>query len=119
MTSLVCRFVLPARLAPTLNVYSRMHWARRSKLKKECLTRMLAQAGGFATKPLEGKPEVHVIRWTTSQPDKDAAYSKVPLDCLKVKGGLGFLVDDSPEHCTVRCAWERRAENVCVIEVRA
>jgi hypothetical protein len=117
VTDLVCRFVLPARLAPTFNSYSRMHWSRRTKLKKECLTRMLAQAGRIRSRPLDGKPTVLFVRWTSSKPDDDAAYTKVPLDCLKAKGGLGLIADDSPDHVTVRCAWEKNASNVCIVEV--
>lgn len=114
---LLARAVIPARCAPLWNVAQRMHWAAYQRLKRECGTRMLAQMGKRA-KPLE-RPEVHVLRWTTRKPDPESTWSKVPVDCLKGKGGLGWLVDDDDEHVVLRSAWERRSENVCVVEVWA
>lgn len=58
--SLIARFILPLRVCPTLNLYSRMHFAARGRLKRECYTRMLAQHGRRSDplpgRPLRGKP---------------------------------------------------------------
>lgn len=104
--SLVARFVLPLHCAPTLNAYARMHWAKRTKLKGECFTRMLAQAKRRRT-PLPGRPLVLASRLSPRQPDQDAGWTKMPLDLLKPGDGLGFIRDDAPDAVDVRCFWAK------------
>ena len=109
--TMIARFVLPLSCAPTLNVYARMHWQTRRVVKRGCFTRMLCQAQRRKA-ALPGKPRVVMVRASKMQPDQDAGWSKVPLDCLKLdKQGLGFIRDDSPDHVDVECAWVRAVDD--------
>lgn len=94
-----------------MNTYARTHWAKRRALKLDTFTRMLAQHGRRSS-PLPGKPRVEITRYSARQPDRDGLYgsAKVPIDCLKADSqGLGWIVDDSPEHCDVRVRWIKAA----------
>lgn len=119
--SMVARWVLPLRSCPTANeFFAGMHWAKRTKIKKDTLTRMLAQSGR-ASKPLPGKPLILATRYSSREldPDQVASWLKVPLDCLKAKDGLGWIKDDSAAHISVRCFWKKAPpkKGECVIEL--
>lgn len=109
--SLVVRFTLPLRLAPLQNELMRMHWARRRKLKSEVFWCLMKQ-GGRLRKPLAGRPMVLGIRCSTQRPDEDAGMGvKLVLDVLKAdEQGLGYIVDDSPEHVDLRMMWAHAAK---------
>lgn len=104
--SLVVRFTLPLRLAPLQNELMRMHWSRRRKLKSEVFWHLMKQ-GGRLRKPLAGRPMVLGIRCSTQRPDDDAGMGmKLALDVLKAdKQGLGYILDDSPDHVDLRMMW--------------
>lgn len=119
--SMIARWVLPLRSCPTANqFFAGLHWSKRTKIKKDTLTHMLAQSGR-SPKPLPGKPLILATRYSSQEldPDQKTSWLKVPLDCLRVKGGLGWIVDDSARHIDVRCfeAKARRGKGECVIEL--
>lgn len=105
-TSALC-FTLPLSCAPLTNVYARMHWSKRAKLKQQAVMRMMAQGVERRKKPLEGKPVVYVTRFSSHAPDHDSGYgAKIVLDCLKAdKQGLGYIRDDSPDAIDLAFDW--------------
>lgn len=117
---LVWRCVVPAELCVGQNQYRRLHFGQIAKLKAEVLKAMLFQHRvRKRDSVLPGRPRVHLVRFTTREPDRDAGWSKIPVDCLvrdwstrNKKGrltehnGLGFLADDRPEAADVRHWWE-------------
>lgn len=120
---LVARFVLPLELCPTLNVLAEWPGWRRKKVKDAALKLMHVQNGlRRLAQPLAGRPRVRCTRFSSVEPDRDSAWTKVPLDRLTGrKGGLGFLRDDRPSACDVVAWWEpaKRGEGCVLVEVYA
>jgi hypothetical protein len=115
----VVRLRIPIRLAPLTNVYARMHWIERTKIKHECLLSFLSQHARFS-RPLERKALIRSVRFSKSPPDPEASWMKIPLDCLKQEGGgLGVVRDDSPKYVELHCSWERSQKSSVTIEVYA
>lgn len=109
----VAAFVLPLGLCPTLNAFAEMpSWARK-RIKNDALALMLRQHGGYrADAPLPGRPMVLAVRFSSREPDRDSAWTKVPLDRLtSKKGGLGLISDDRPSALDARAWWEPAPKN--------
>jgi hypothetical protein len=102
----IATFELPLEHAPLLNTYARMHWAKRAKLKQQITMRVMSQIGR-RLEPLPGRPRVVAVRYSSVRPDQDGAWSKAWLDVLKVKKGLGWIVDDSDAHIATDFRWEK------------
>jgi hypothetical protein len=123
MSEPIATWELPLDACPTANqFYAGMHWSKRTKIKQQTLTRMLAQ-NGRRNEPLPGKVHIVATRYSSSplDPDQATSWLKVPLDCLKVKGGLGWIADDSVKHISVSCGWEKAPpkSGKCVIQLFA
>lgn len=97
---------IPIR-TPTLNVWQRMHWAKRGRLGRQVATEIWAALGGkLPERPLK-KCRIRIERVSTQEPDADGlhASSKVLLDALQPPSkrhpyGLGIIVDDNSECVT-------------------
>ena len=110
-TGAIAIFVLPLDCAPTLNVYSRIHWSKRQKVKQKTYLKMLSQHNR-RQQPLPGKPTIVAVRKSCQKSDQDSAWSKVWLDCLKSgRQGLNFIRDDDPDSVQVNCLWEYAPRN--------
>jgi hypothetical protein len=108
----VARFVLPLKLCLSFNTVGRAGTASSTRqlgaMKKAARDMMAIQVGyRFPKKPLEGRPQVLVCRFSSVEPDIDGGWTKNPVDRLK-KGtnGLGFIVDDKPRAARVQPWWE-------------
>jgi hypothetical protein len=114
----------PTRL---LNVSIRQHWTARKKYQA-ALSAEIASLVPDVTEPYPfERAVVTVTRHSIGTPDRDGFIGglKPLIDCLLVRSarhphGLGFIVDDDPEHLTlvanaVRCRTrgEQRTE-VCI-----
>jgi hypothetical protein len=105
-------FEIPIR-TPLLNVWQRMHWAKRSRLAKDIAWAVKA---ALPRKMMPARPlkqcVIHVERESTREPDFDGMVGglKPLLDALQPASkrhplGLGIIADDSPRcllHLTVR-----------------
>jgi hypothetical protein len=87
-------------------LFRKMHWAPRSRLKREVIMRLMSQRQR-RFRPVSGKPLVILTRKSSAQPDQDSSWGKIIVDCLKVRGGIGAIVDDSPEHVEVETFWRK------------
>lgn len=105
---LVRRFALPPELCPTTNAtrYAPKGWAAR--IKADITTVMKVQTQGRIRRaPLPGRPMVIGIRFSRRAPDKYSDGFKMAIDRLMGGDGrLGYLRDDSPDHCEVVQRWE-------------
>lgn len=130
--SFVASWVLPLELCPRLNALAEMPNFKRKALKNAALKLMLAQCGlRRASAPLPGRPVVHAVRFSSGEPDRDSAWTKVPVDRLCVGTrkrpktmlaltptqwreaqakmgpvGLGYLADDKPSALDLQAWWE-------------
>lgn len=115
------------------------------KARDEVLQTMRLQFEYVAfPRPLEGRPLVRCIRYSTTEPDAMAGWAKVAVDCLQPGGvrtkkravahpyghtvsiskqvpfgGLGIIRNDRPSDCEVVEWWEpaKRNQGFCVVEV--
>jgi hypothetical protein len=84
-----------------------------------------------ALHPLQGRPQVRAIRFSSVEPDASANWQKQAIDLLlppktrrtaagvKRSWGLGLLADDKPAACEVRawCEYAPRGMGFCLVEV--
>lgn len=94
-------FNLPLTL-PSLNVWQRMHWAKRQRYTRD-LSWLVWSAVCHLDRsswPIQ-RAKVTVTRYGKRDLDTDNLYASVKslADILKVKGGLGIIQDDDPNHC--------------------
>lgn len=115
---LVWQCVVPAELCVG-HANSRVHWSVHLRHKRNLLSTMLAQ---HQMRPrsevLPGRPQVLLVRFTSTRPDRGNGWEKLPVDCLltpksvmtatgiQQRKGLGFFDDDSELHIDSRCWWE-------------
>ena len=147
------RGLLVAQLFLSLDVAQPRNRSRGSRQpwqgaleRTRALTALSAQwrSGSERVFPLAGRPLVRCIRYSSSEPDTTAGWSKVPVDCLQPSGvrnvsktvthpyghkvqvsrqvpyrGLGIISSDSPRVTDVVEWWEpaKRGEGFVVIEV--
>jgi hypothetical protein len=128
----VASWVLPLELCPRLNALAELPNFKRKALKTAALKIMLAQCGlRRAPAPLPGRPIVRAVRFSSGEPDRDAAWTKVPIDRLCMGSrkrpksmltltpaqwkdaqarmgpvGLGYLADDKPSALDLQAWWE-------------
>lgn len=98
---LVARFVVPLDYCLTSNQRMRGGIKQRfleADLKRRCYEFMRMQNGGRnCAAPLEGRPHVLAVRFSSKECDVGSDFSKIPVDRLLVsKSGIGLLLDDSP-----------------------
>lgn len=103
---LVARFVLPLELCqPQNRTRHGQPWAL-AKIKTDVQLFLMAQAKPRKT-PLDGRPFVRCIRFSSVEPDKYNDGFKFAVDKLCAKpGGLSFLRDDRPADCDLHMWWE-------------
>lgn len=111
---------------PLLNVWQRMHWAKRGRIAKGFAWMVKEALGPITGDPMQ-RCKVTIERHSAGVPDTDGLYggTKVLLDCLVVCSkrnphGLGLIQDDNPncmelEAVAVKC---KRGEGRTVIEIR-
>jgi hypothetical protein len=125
--AVVAEFALPLELLPTTNATHTGHWSRVYKLKNALHQLMWAQAGGYQSAPLQGRPQVFCVRFSSGQPDPFSDWAKHAVDVLCVRTlkcprrRLGFLVDDSPKHIDLY-QWSENAppgRGFCYLQVRS
>ena len=87
------KILIPDRQHPSLNVWTRMHWAKKSKLKKSWESEIILKSGKYGQPMLENA-QVEVIYYfdNRNRRDKDNYVPKFILDGL-VKGGI--IKDDN------------------------
>lgn len=112
----------------TLNEYLRMHWTKRSTYQRDLSDAIGRRVLAVPCRPPLQRAIVTITRHSLQQPDDDGLHGgfKPLLDCLLVKSdrhphGLGFIVDDSPQHilCVpvwAACATRKEQRTVVVIE---
>ena len=104
----VIRFELKEPIAPTTNVWKRMHWARYRKLKTQLAWQFIEQKPpGMA--PIK-RARVHIVQTTCGvEPDGDNldGVRKPVLDAMQ---DAGIIVDDAPEHLVSTVEWQRAAK---------
>lgn len=120
--SLVMRGVLPLDYAPPMNDLLRRHFSLKGRLHDRAFQMLLGQLGFVRPKrPLGGRPLVRFVRFSTQpRQDRDASWTKVPLDVLcppkttvpkrgqavRHKDALGIIRDDANEAIDLRAWWE-------------
>lgn len=77
--------------------------------------------------PVNARPQVLCVRYSSVEPDAFADWAKQAIDCLQPGGtrkgkpfaGLGIIKSDRPSECDVRCWWEpaRVGQGFVAIEV--
>jgi hypothetical protein len=98
---LAARFALPLSVCPTLNAFAEMESWRRGRLKEECLLLMRTQYRERAR--VIARPYVRAVRFSSTEPDRDSGWPKVPVDRLTSKhAGLGLIEDDKPSVLDLR-----------------
>jgi hypothetical protein len=108
---LVARFVVPLAYCLTSNQRMRGGIKQRyleADLKRRCYEFMRMQNGGRnAERPLDGRPQLICIRFSSRLIDATSDWTKLPADRLLIgKHGLGFLVDDSPRYLDIGVSQE-------------
>jgi hypothetical protein len=121
----IATFTIPLDMAPTANTWGRSANAagwQRARVKDRCWKAMLTQFMlQFRTVPPSSAPVVKELfprrrvvctRRSSSEPDRYAGWSKVPVDLLQMPGGnrkrgLGLIWDDSPKCTDVEERWEK------------
>lgn len=146
---LVAQFFLPLDLAQPRNRTRgcRQAWqwtTEREQVFMAMMVQWRASACTAVQLPIEGRPLVRCIRYSSVEPDSTAGWAKVPVDCLQPSGtrtvsktvtgpfgrkvklsrqvryhGLGIIQSDSPRQTDVVESWEpaKRGEGFAVIEV--
>lgn len=111
---LVVRFVLPLEHCPRVNAFREWDEWKMGKCKKAALelmrVQLLLQRRSIKTGlPLAGRPMVRLVRFSSVETDRDASWTKIPVDRLlpsrlvkrqgrmKLIEGLGLIADDNQE----------------------
>lgn len=114
-------FEIPS-LFPTLNETSRMAHYSIKRVKQLWLKHLhnIMMVKGYRPKEPFKKAHIDIVRYSNKEPDYDNMVGgcKYLIDLfttpqlqehghVKNKYGLGFIVDDSPEHLTASYRWEK------------
>lgn len=110
---LLYRFALPLSCCPTGNMMRHAPGWRMGKWKGQAMALMSAQLRSRPTCPLQWRPQVLAVRFSSVEADSYADWAKIPIDCLKK---LGLIVDDSPR-CIELHQWSEKAspKSGCVL----
>ena len=96
-------------LVPTFNQMLRMHWGKRSRIKRDIGWTIKAAPGRQSWQqenPYPLRCQVDIIRKTTGRapdPDNLVASAKLILDALV---DLQIILDDTPDHLELNVSWE-------------
>lgn len=112
--TLVMRGVLPIAVCPSNNELMRMHFGQRSRLTERIYSFLFGMNGCRKGPVTFGRPLVRFVRFTTSDPDRDASWTKLPLDVLTSgrRGGnqskhrIAVIEDDSNAAIDLQAWWE-------------
>ncbi len=119
------KFTIPEP-TPLLNVWQRMHWAKRGRVAKGFAWMVREALGPITVDPMQ-KCKVTITRHSAGSPDTDGLYGglKPLLDCFVVctkrnPHGLGIIQDDNPdcmelEVFAVKC---KQKEGKTVVEIQ-
>lgn len=94
------------RVPPSLNVWLRLHWAKKTKYKAALLEALWASLHENNPKkpkfPFK-KSKIDIEYFLHELRDVDNLWGSVKplIDCLKIDKGLGIIQDDSPEYITL------------------
>jgi len=112
---------LPLRLAPSLNLLLRTHWAKRRRMLREAawLVAEARLAAGWDRAADPANVRLEVVRRSSRRPDFDnmVGAAKLAIDALVL---AGVLQDDDIPHDRVVFRWEhapRRADSCLVVTV--
>lgn len=114
--SLVQRLALPLDLCPTTNFTRHAPIWKAAQTKRNIMLAYLCQAERQPA-PLDGRPFVRCVRFSTNEPDAFSDWAKMAVDALTLPrrertrnhDGMGFLVDDRPKCVDVVQSWEYAA----------
>lgn len=115
---LLGRFVVqPLSLLPAVNVFKDMKPWMRTRVRDKAKAFMLPQLAAVRSmKTLPGRPMVRAIRFSSSEPDHDNAWTKVAIDRLVE---FRIVQDDRPSMLNLKSWWEEapRGQGFCYFEI--
>ena len=94
---------IKCRRTPFNTANHQMHWGEKAQWtkawKEEVWVQFVLQRSKLWKLPLK-KASINITIYTTHLKDYDGAYTSIKplLDALKVNGGVGVIIDDSPEY---------------------
>lgn len=97
------RVVKCRRVPHNMSNHASMHWGEKAQWtkawKEEVWAQFMMQRSKLWKLPLK-KASIVITIYTTHLKDYDGAYTSVKnlLDALKVNGGVGVIIDDSPKY---------------------
>lgn len=98
--------VMKCRRTPFNTSNHSMHWGEKAQWtkawKEEVWAQFMMQRSKLWKLPLK-KASIVITIYTTHLKDYDGAYTSVKnlLDALKVNGGVGVIIDDSPKYISL------------------
>lgn len=112
--ALVARFVLPLELCQPENRGGHAQPWKFQRQRRDAFLLMLSQHGQVETTPLQGRPMVRCIRFSSAESDPLAGWAKNPVDRLcpskttlrKQRLGLGLIRDDRGSAIDLVQWWE-------------
>ena len=119
----VARFVLPLELCKPQN-RKRMDQPWAAKKYLDAVAQAMAVQVRPWRSPLQGRPHVHCVRFSSVEPDPYSDWAKVAVDvlcapCKRNTNRLNIIADDAPRHAEVVQWWEPapRGDGFVYIEV--
>jgi hypothetical protein len=119
----VHRFFLPISLCQRQDARLKVIGWKAAKMKRD-VTGYLRMQCHPLEKPLEGRPLVRCIRFSSVEPDKYADWAKLAVDCLcapnkRSPNRLNIIKDDAPKFAEIEQIWRKAkpGEGFVVIEV--
>jgi len=116
-------FFLPLSMCKRQNTKFGSQGWQAAKDRRETLGYMRMQCPS-KKKPLEGRPYVRCLRFSSSEPDKYSDWAKVAIDCLCAPNKqsphrIGIIVDDAPKFAEIDQQWReaKPGKGFCVIEI--
>jgi hypothetical protein len=115
------------RPTPLLNELIRMHWRARGIYQRSVSLEIARLVPDVPGRVPFARARVTVVRYSVQDPDIDGLIGglKLMIDTLLVrserhKDGLGFIVDDGPEHMTLDarpCRAAHRTEQKTIVRI--
>lgn len=97
------RVIKCRRVPHNMSNHASMHWGEKAQWtkawKEEVWAQFMMQRSKLWKLPLKNA-SITINIYTISMKDQDGAYGSIKpiLDALKVNGGVGVIVDDSPKY---------------------
>lgn len=121
----VDEFIIPLELCLPTNRTRGAAKYRHGAVKKALWTQMWMQSGGIRKEPLQGRPQVLAVRFSSVAPDKYSDFAKTAVDYLctprkftvsgalskRPKKGLNYIKDDGPQFIDLHQWWEPAPKN--------